>query len=161
MRQVSEPLQNCTDHPKGFPYPFERRKFEFEWPTKGQLISKCLFGVFTFSQKTNENKSAWGIIVVKSNLFVRFLGELRIPNSPFEINSPLATQLPCGVFSLSYLQKIVSQTILLYFPFLVLVYAKYQGVFLDLPENPFFIRVNSKWGDLWKWALWKIFCVVD
>ena len=33
MRQVSEPLQNCTDHPKGFPYPFERRKREFEWPT--------------------------------------------------------------------------------------------------------------------------------
>ena len=25
--------------------------------TKGQLISKCLFGVFTFFQKTNENKS--------------------------------------------------------------------------------------------------------
>ena len=24
---------------------------------KGQLISKCLFGVFTFFQKTNENKS--------------------------------------------------------------------------------------------------------
>ena len=34
MRQVSEPLQNCTDHPKGFPYPFERRKREFEWPTQ-------------------------------------------------------------------------------------------------------------------------------
>ena len=25
--------------------------------TKGQLISKCLFGVFNFLQKTNENKS--------------------------------------------------------------------------------------------------------
>ena len=25
--------------------------------TKGQLISKCLFGVFNFSQKANENKS--------------------------------------------------------------------------------------------------------
>ena len=24
---------------------------------KGQLISKCLFGVFNFFQKTNENKS--------------------------------------------------------------------------------------------------------
>ena len=34
---------------------------------KGQLISKCLFGVFTFFQKTNENKS---------NLFVRFLEEM-------------------------------------------------------------------------------------
>ena len=39
---------------------------------KGQLISKCLFGVFNLSQKTNENKSTWGIIVVKSNFFVRF-----------------------------------------------------------------------------------------
>ena len=32
---------------------------------KGQLISKCLFGVFNFLQKTNENKSTWGFIVVK------------------------------------------------------------------------------------------------
>ena len=56
---------------------------------KGQLISKCLFGVFNFSQKMNENKSTWGIIAVKSNFFVHFLGELRIPKSPFEINWPL------------------------------------------------------------------------
>ena len=34
------------------------------------------FGVFDFFQKTNENKSTWGIIVVKANLFVRFLEEL-------------------------------------------------------------------------------------
>ena len=32
---------------------------------KGHLISKCLFGVFNFLQKTNENKSIWGFIVVK------------------------------------------------------------------------------------------------
>ena len=57
---------------------------------KGQLISKCLFGVFDFSQKTNENKSTWGIIVVKSNFFIRILEELRIPKSPFEINWPFA-----------------------------------------------------------------------
>ena len=42
---------------------------------KGQLISKCLFGVFNFFQKTNENKSTGDIIVVKSNSFVRFLEE--------------------------------------------------------------------------------------
>ena len=30
---------------------------------KGQLISKCLFGVLNFLQKTNENKSNWGFIV--------------------------------------------------------------------------------------------------
>ena len=42
---------------------------------KGQLISKFLFGIFNFFQKSNENKSTWGIIVVKSNSFVRFLEE--------------------------------------------------------------------------------------
>ena len=41
--------------------------------SKGQLFSKCLFGVFNFLQKTNENKSTWGIIVVKLNFFVLFL----------------------------------------------------------------------------------------
>ena len=61
--------------------------------TKGQLISKCLFGVFNFFQKTNKNKSTWGIKVVKSNYFVRFLEELRIPKSPFEINWPLRVRI--------------------------------------------------------------------
>ena len=32
--------------------------------TKGQLISKWFFGVVNFLQKTNENKSTWGIIAV-------------------------------------------------------------------------------------------------
>ena len=31
--------------------------FKFSMCTKGQLISKCLFGAFNFLQKTNENKS--------------------------------------------------------------------------------------------------------
>ena len=42
------------------------------------------------SKKMNENESTWGIIIRKSNFFVRFLEELRIPKSPFEINWPLA-----------------------------------------------------------------------
>ena len=58
-------------------------------PSKGQLILKCLFDVFNFSQKTNKNKSTWGIIVVKLNFFIHFLGGLRIPKIPFEINWPL------------------------------------------------------------------------
>ena len=33
--------------------------------SKGQIISKCLFGAFNFLQKMNENKSTWGFIVVK------------------------------------------------------------------------------------------------
>jgi hypothetical protein len=40
-------------------------------------------------KKTNENKSTCGIIVGKLIFFVRFLEELRIPKSPFEINWPL------------------------------------------------------------------------
>ena len=43
--------------------------------SKGQLISKCLFGVFNFFQKTNENKLSSGIVVVKLNSFVVFLEE--------------------------------------------------------------------------------------
>ena len=53
--------------------------------SNGQLILKCLFGVFDFFQKTNENKSTRGIKVVESNLFVRFLEELGILKSPIEI----------------------------------------------------------------------------
>ena len=46
---------------------------------KGQLISKWFFGVGDFLQKTNKNKSTWGIIVVKS--FVRFLEEIDNPKT--------------------------------------------------------------------------------
>ena len=56
---------------------------------KGQLISKRFFEVVDFLQKTNENKSTWGIIVVKSNSFVRFLEEIDDPKNHFEINWPL------------------------------------------------------------------------
>ena len=57
--------------------------------TKGQLISKCLIGAFNFFQKTNENKSTWGIIVVKSNSFVRFLEEFTAWQFAFEFYWPL------------------------------------------------------------------------
>ena len=58
--------------------------------TKGQIISKWFFGFFGFLQKTNENKSTWGIIVVKSNSFVHFLEEIEDIKNPFEIIWPLA-----------------------------------------------------------------------
>ena len=57
--------------------------------SKGQLISKCLFDCFKFFQKNNENKSNWGITVVKTNFLCSFYEKLRIPKSPFEINWPL------------------------------------------------------------------------
>ena len=44
---------------------FQKVPIPYLTRTKGQLISKCLFGVFNFLQKMNENKSTWGFIVVK------------------------------------------------------------------------------------------------
>ena len=57
--------------------------------SKGQIISKCFFGVFDFLQKTNENKSTWGAIVVKLNSFVRFLEEIEDTKNHFETIWPL------------------------------------------------------------------------
>ena len=48
------------------------------------------FGCFQFSQKANKCNSTWGAIVVKSNFFVHFLGELKIPKRHLEINWTLA-----------------------------------------------------------------------
>ena len=44
---------------------------------KGDIISKCLFGVFKFFQKTNENKSIRDIIAVKSIFFRLFFGRIK------------------------------------------------------------------------------------
>ena len=41
---------------------------------KGQLISKCLFGVFTFFQKTNENKSTSSKVEFVRSFFGRNVG---------------------------------------------------------------------------------------
>ena len=60
---------------------------------KGQLISKCLFGVFNFFQKTNENKSNWGIIVVKSNSFVCFLEESLAWKNHYDFVWPLDSSI--------------------------------------------------------------------
>ena len=51
----------------------------FRHVTKGQTILKGLLDIFNFSHRTNENKSTWGIIVVKLNFFVRFF--LRIEDT--------------------------------------------------------------------------------
>ena len=64
-----------------------------EESAKGQIISKWFFDVFDFLQKSNENKSTWGIIVVKSNSFVCFLEEIEDIKNPFEIIWPL--ELSC------------------------------------------------------------------
>ena len=41
---------------------------------KGQLISKCLFGIFTFFQKTNENKSTSSKVKFVCSFFGRNVG---------------------------------------------------------------------------------------
>ena len=67
---------------------------------KGQLISKCLFGVFNSPPKTNENHLTF---------FFRFLGELKMPKRHFSkltdfISSDLSKHLH-GVGSGSLSQK--------------------------------------------------------
>ena len=65
---------------------------------KGQLISKCFFGAFTFIQKMNEKKSQ----VVKSNLFILFLEETSSWKKYFEFVWPLA----CNVIIFTFFVKI-------------------------------------------------------
>ena len=60
---------------------------------KGHLISKWFFGVFDFFKKLNENKSTWGIIVVKSNSFVHFLEESAAWKNHYDFVWPLVTKM--------------------------------------------------------------------
>ena len=59
-------------------------KYSVSYFVTGQLILKCLFSVFNFFPKPNENKSTWGIIVVKLNSFVHFLEEFTAWHFAFE-----------------------------------------------------------------------------
>ena len=53
-------------------YRVEEFKYE-PWTSKGQIITKCLFEVLNFFQKTNDNASHSS--AVKMNLFGRFFEE--------------------------------------------------------------------------------------
>ena len=67
------------------------------------------FWCLQFSQKTNQNNLTWGTIVagVKSNCFVRFLGESKIPKRHFEINWSLkCTTCTFGPAQSSNFQKL-------------------------------------------------------
>ena len=59
---------------------------------KGQINFKVSFWCHQFLPKTERKQVDLRYHSSKSNFFVRFLGELRIPKSPFEINWPLAPQ---------------------------------------------------------------------
>ena len=65
--------------------------------SKGQLISKCLLGVFkSFKKKRTETFQLDVLtIVVGSNFFVHFLEELKIPKRHFEIKLPLPEKILC------------------------------------------------------------------
>ena len=60
------------------------------------------FGVVDFPQKTNENKSTWGIIAVKLNSFLRFLEEIYDPKNHFEINWPLESGIKVTLYLLFF-----------------------------------------------------------
>ena len=55
---------------------------------KGQLITKCLFGAFNSSKNEFGNSNFCPSLLGKK-FFVCFLGELKKPKCPFEINWPL------------------------------------------------------------------------
>ena len=61
--------------------------------TKGQLISKCLFGIFN----SKRNKNIWFYYYGNSSqiVFVCFSGKLKKPKRHFEINWPWKTVFIC------------------------------------------------------------------
>ena len=58
---------------------------------KGQLISKCPFGVFHFLRKTNKNKSTCGSILVKLSSFVCLFEEMSAWKNYFDFVWPLGS----------------------------------------------------------------------
>ena len=66
--------------------------FAFFTFTKGQLISKCLFGAFN-SPKNEQKQFDLRYHSSKVEFFVRFLGELKITKRHFEINWPLVRSI--------------------------------------------------------------------
>ena len=80
-------------------------------PGKGQIILKWFFGVFDFLQKTNKNKLTWGIIVVKSNSFVRFLEEIKDTKNHYEIIWPLEI---AQVIRQHFVKLLIAETLIKY-----------------------------------------------
>ena len=68
------PLKNCDENPMEYDF------------VKGQLISKCLFGVFNSLKKRTKTIRLYYYGTSSRIIFVRFLGELKTPKRHFEIN---------------------------------------------------------------------------
>ena len=81
----------------------------------GQVISKGLVGILNSSRK-NEKIRPSVLWQIRSNVFIRFLGELKTLKSPFEINWPLATTraIMCRdkFQSVSYMKSSISSKLL-------------------------------------------------
>ena len=60
-----------------------------ELPSKGQSISKGIFGVFNSSKKKEPKNFNFCPRLLRQKIFLLFLEELKKPKSPFEINWPL------------------------------------------------------------------------
>ena len=69
---------------------------------KVQLISKCVFGVYTFFEK---NRTKTSRQVVNSNLFVRFLEETLAWKNHFEFVWPLTKIVRDHKYQLTFLQS--------------------------------------------------------
>jgi hypothetical protein len=65
---------------------FCRRKLDLAHHAKGQLISKCIFGVFNSSKKNELENFNFCPSLMGQKFFVRFLEEMKTPKRLFEIN---------------------------------------------------------------------------
>ena len=67
---------------------FDRKIGSWTYLSKGQLISKCLFGVLTFFQKTNENKSTSSKTEFVLSFFGRNVGLKKIISNLSDLYLP-------------------------------------------------------------------------
>ena len=77
-------------------FPFLSRAYIFGAESKGQLISKCLFGIFNSPKKTNKNIRLYynAMVVPQVELFsFVFWKNLKTIKRDFEINWPLVLRI--------------------------------------------------------------------
>ena len=110
------------------------------------------FGVFNFLQKTNENKSTWGIIVVKLNLFVLFLEETLCWKNHFEFVWPLGAKwkgeilLVVEIFFAFFNTALSYSRIVAQYPKVNLI--KFLSSLAEWVQNSNLITTTGSWLDL-------------
>ena len=102
--------------------------------TKGQLISKCLFGIFNSPKKWTKKFDFTTMVTSSRIVFVRCLGELKTQKRHFEINWPLGIQMPQAL-AVSRLHIEGNAWLLGRFPFflyaLKVIYSRYSKHWLS------------------------------